>query len=95
MPTFDPNYITICNARKGSIKYFSLPSYTYFVPQEQAASGIVYCAAHPSAENISGLYWYECWPAEPSDEAQDPTSAAALWELSEQIIAEKMANETW
>ena len=41
-------------------------------------------------EEIGGLYMYECWPAEPSPEAQDPGTAAALWELSEQIIAEKV-----
>lgn len=51
---------------------------------------MVYCAAHPSMEGIGGLYMYECWPAEPSPEAQDPNTAAALWELSEQIIAEKI-----
>ena len=40
-------------------------------------------------EDISGLYMYDCWPAQPSPEAQDPSTAAALWELSERIIAEK------
>ena len=58
--------------------------------QEQAASTVVYCAAHPSMEGIGGLYMYECWPAEPSPEAQDPSTSTALWELSEQIITEKM-----
>ena len=58
--------------------------------QEQAASTIVYCAAHPSMDEISGLYMYDCWPTQPSPEAQDPSTAAALWELSERIIAEKM-----
>ena len=58
--------------------------------QEQATSTIVYCAAHPSMERIGGLYMYECWPVEPSPEAQDPDTATALWELSEQIIAEKV-----
>lgn len=60
--------------------------------QEQAASTIVYCAVHPSMDNISGLYMYECWPAVPSPEAQDLTTAAALWQLSEQLIADKMAS---
>ena len=41
-------------------------------------------------EGIGGLYMYECWPAEPSPEAQDPGTATALWQLTEQIIAEKV-----
>ena len=41
---------------------------------------------------ISGLYMYECWPMEPSPEAQDRSTATALWELSEQIITEKVEN---
>lgn len=58
---------------------------------EQATATIVYCAAHPNLENISGLYMYECFPALPSSEAQDCGTAVALWELSEQIIADKTA----
>lgn len=42
-------------------------------------------------KGISGLYLHECWPAEPSQEAQDPSTASALWQLSEDIIQEKMA----
>lgn len=41
-------------------------------------------------EAIGGLYMYECWPAEPSPEGQDPGTATALWQLTEKIIAEKM-----
>ena len=65
-------------------------THTSSSPQEQAASTIVYCAAHPSMDDISGLYMYDCWPTQPSPEAQDPSTAAALWELSECIIAKKM-----
>lgn len=57
--------------------------------QEQGTSTIVYCACHPSMKGISGLYLHECWPVEPSPEAQDPDTASALWELSEDIIQEK------
>ena len=32
---------------------------------------------------------HECWPVEPSPEAQDPASASALWQLSEDLIQEK------
>ncbi|XP_064394863.1 WW domain-containing oxidoreductase-like [Halichondria panicea] len=56
---------------------------------DQAASTIVYCAAHPSMNDISGMYMSDCWPVEPSGEAQDSNTAVALWELSEQIIAQQ------
>jgi len=43
-------------------------------------------------QGISGLYMFECWPVEPSLEAQNPFSATALWELSEQILQDKTTN---
>lgn len=61
--------------------------------QEQGAASIVYCACHPSMSGISGLYMHECWPVEPSPEAQDPSTASALWELCEDIVQEKMAQD--
>ena len=64
---------------------------SFLCQQEQACATIAYCAGHASMENIGGLYMYECWPTEPSGEAQDPSTAAALWELSERIITEKTA----
>lgn len=39
--------------------------------------------------DISGMYMSDCWPVEPSGEAQDSNTAVALWELSEQIIAQQ------
>lgn len=42
-------------------------------------------------EGIGGLYIYRCSVAEPSGEAQSPGTAAALWDLSMQIIRNKMA----
>ncbi len=42
-------------------------------------------------KSISGLYMHECWPVEPSPEAQDPASGSALWQLSEDLIEEKNA----
>lgn len=62
----------------------SLPS------QSQGASSIVYCAGHPIMEGVSGLYIYRCSVAEPSPEAQSHGTATALWELSQQIVSNKM-----
>ena len=44
-------------------------------------------------ENISGLYMYDCWPVEPSPEAQSRSNAAALWDLSEQIVDDKTTRD--
>ncbi len=44
-------------------------------------------------ENVSGLYMYDCCPVEPSSEAQDSSTATALWELCEQIVAEKTSSD--
>ena len=84
--------IVYCVHTHSHIPHAHMPPYPFHaVKQEQACSTVVYCAAHPSMENIGGLYMYECLPAEPSGEAQDPSTGAALWELSERIIAEKTA----
>ena len=60
--------------------------------QEQAASTIVFCAAHPSMDKVSGLYMYRCNVSEPSPEAQCVSTATALWEFSEQILSSKTAH---
>ena len=65
-----------------------LPS-LLFCPQEQAAATVLYCAAHPSLERVSGLYWYECQPVEPSPDALDPELADGLWGFSHQLIHER------
>ena len=49
----------------------------------------MFCAAHPTMDDIGGLYLYDCWPVQPSLEAQDSDTATALWELSEQLIRER------
>ncbi|XP_065913816.1 WW domain-containing oxidoreductase-like isoform X3 [Dysidea avara] len=61
---------------------------------EQAAAGIVFCAAHPTMDEIGGLYLYDCWPVHPSEEAQNADTATALWELSEQLIRERTTPNT-
>jgi len=62
--------------------------------QEQAAAGIVFCAAHPTMDEIGGLYLYDCWPVHPSEEAQNAETATALWEFSEQLIRERTTPKT-
>ena len=58
--------------------------------QEQAAATILYCAAHPSLSDVSGLYWHECHPVEPSADALDPELGEGLWDFSERLIQERI-----
>lgn len=93
-------YVTMCQPPAYLIELAALVTLTWIVlylhinpsspsPQAQGASSIVYCACHPSMKGISGLYMYECWPVEPSPEAQDWHTAAALWNLSEDLVDKK------
>jgi WW domain-containing oxidoreductase len=61
---------------------------------EQAAATILYCAAHPSLEGVSGLYWYEFQPVEPSPDALDPDLAEGLWNFSQKLIRERLGTST-
>ena len=62
--------------------------------QEQAAATVVYCAAHPSLADVSGLYWYECHPVEPSNDATDPELGEGLWAFSEKLITERIGTSS-
>ena len=54
----------------------------------QGAASIVYCAASPLPAEESGLYYFNCKPARPSHAAQTRQQAAALWEVSTQLLEE-------
>jgi len=54
---------------------------------KKGAETLVYLASSPDAGGISGKYFFECKPAEPSLEAQDDAVAAWLWARSSQIAA--------
>ena len=68
----------------------SLPSSPSCPTQEQAAATVLYCAAHPALADISGLYWYECHPVEPSDVTTDAELGERLWNSSERLITERI-----
>ena len=72
------------------VKYYAL---VLLLLQGQAAAGVVFVACHPTAASVSGLYFSSFEPAVPSLEARNPDAAAALWGLSERLIAEKTANQ--
>lgn len=60
-------------------------------PQQQGTATTVYCAVAPELEGLGGMYFNNCFRCLPSNQAQDQSSAASLWELSEQLVAERSA----
>ncbi|KAF0041223.1 hypothetical protein F2P81_007121 [Scophthalmus maximus] len=59
---------------------------------QQGAATTVYCAAAPELEGLGGMYFNNCFRCLPSTQAQDQSSAASLWELSERLVAETHTN---
>jgi NAD(P)-dependent dehydrogenase (short-subunit alcohol dehydrogenase family) len=53
------------------------------VSPAEGASTLVYLASEPVVEDA--LYWKDCAPAEPSEEARSAAEAARLWALSERL----------
>ncbi|XP_056595588.1 WW domain-containing oxidoreductase [Triplophysa dalaica] len=56
---------------------------------QQGAATTVYCAVAPELEGLGGMYFNNCFRCLPSPQAQDPTAALSLWELSERLIQER------
>lgn len=52
----------------------------------EGAATTVFLAAAPSRELGRELYWTNCHPLDPSDEAMDREQGKALWELSDSLI---------
>ena len=48
-------------------------------PPERGAETIVHLAAAPDVADVSGGYFYDCRPIEPSAAARDDAAAARLW----------------
>jgi NAD(P)-dependent dehydrogenase (short-subunit alcohol dehydrogenase family) len=53
---------------------------------EKGARTSVYLAASPEVAGVTGQYFVKCRPKAPSAAAQDPTAAAMLWSLSEEMV---------
>jgi len=55
---------------------------SFAVSPEKGAQTIIYLAASPEVENVTGGYFYKCAPVTPSPEAQNSAEAQRLWEIS-------------
>ena len=58
--------------------------FTFEQPAQGAATSC-YLASHPSLAGVTGLYFVDCNPAEPSALQKDPAIAARLWQVSEEL----------
>ena len=58
---------------------------------QQAASPAVFAAAAPEMATASGIYVNNCFPCQPSDPALDEHLRKKLWNVSTQMILEKVS----
>ncbi|MBK8262957.1 MAG: SDR family oxidoreductase [Nannocystis sp.] len=58
---------------------------------EQGAATQTLLAAHPSVAAVTGVYFADCQPKEPSRYAQDDALAERLWHESERIVERLLA----
>jgi NAD(P)-dependent dehydrogenase (short-subunit alcohol dehydrogenase family) len=60
------------------------------ISPQKGAETIVYLASSQAVEGVTGKYFYQCAPQDPSAAAQDDAAAARLWQESERL-AEHLA----
>jgi len=56
------------------------------IAPEEGAKTIIYLAAAPEVEGVSGEYFYQCRIDTPSAEARSDADAKRLWEISRRIM---------
>jgi NAD(P)-dependent dehydrogenase (short-subunit alcohol dehydrogenase family) len=59
----------------------------FAISPEKGAETIVYLASSDEVAKISGEYFYQCRPAQPTPEALDDESARRLWDESARLAA--------
>ena len=58
----------------------------WFITPEQGASTVVQLAASPALEGVTGLYFENQRPVEPSAAARNVTTARRLWDVSTRLV---------
>ncbi len=61
----------------------------FLITPEKGARTSVFLATAPEAEGVTGLYFDKSKPKKPTKYAEDDVAARRLWEITEQLIAEK------
>jgi NAD(P)-dependent dehydrogenase (short-subunit alcohol dehydrogenase family) len=64
----------------------------FFLTPEKGARTTVYLASSPEVATVTGKYFVKCKPKLPSKVAQDEGSAKRLWQVSEELVAQKSAS---
>ncbi|MBV9770980.1 MAG: hypothetical protein JOZ32_15505 [Bryobacterales bacterium] len=59
---------------------FRLLKKSVAITREKGAETMVYLASSDDVSKITGLYFYQCKPVDPSKLAQDDAAAERLWE---------------
>eukprot|EP00062_Callorhinchus_milii_P005100 gi/632944230/ref/XP_007887397.1/ PREDICTED: WW domain-containing oxidoreductase isoform X1 [Callorhinchus milii] len=59
---------------------------------QQGAANTVYCAVAPELEGLGGMYFNNCCRCLSSQQSQNQVTAAALWELSERLVQERVGS---
>ena len=57
----------------------------FAISPEKGAETIVHLASSDSVAKLSGLYFYQCRPVQPTTEAQDDLAAKRLWDESARL----------
>ncbi|MDH3546122.1 MAG: SDR family NAD(P)-dependent oxidoreductase [Gammaproteobacteria bacterium] len=57
----------------------------------EGAATTCYVATSPALANVSGYYFVDCNPEEPSSAMQDVEMAKKLWDVSEELVSEYLA----
>ena len=65
--------------------FFALATLFMLTP-EQGAETVVFLAASPEAERLSGAYLEKCGVVEPAPQARDDEAAQRLWEESARLV---------
>jgi NAD(P)-dependent dehydrogenase (short-subunit alcohol dehydrogenase family) len=63
-------------------------------PPEKGAETLVWLADSPEVANVSGLYFVDKLPKQPSRAARDEQSAQRLWQVSQEQTAEPLVART-
>lgn len=61
----------------------------FIIPLEEGVRTSVYLASSPEVEGVTGKYFVKCKEKKPSRVARDDTAAEKLWQLSEELTAER------
>ncbi len=64
---------------------FNIPK-NRFKTIAQGAATTCYVATHPSLTKVSGVYFSDCNPEEPSAAMRDAAMARRLWDVSEELV---------